>query len=53
MQFQTGKSEPPANFLEQKVFSVLLPGLEETLQVAKKTEVCKYCVVHDSTSIGR
>ena len=32
--------ETPSQYLERHVFPVLLPGIEETLQVAKKTEVC-------------
>ena len=31
--------ESPASFLEKELFEILLPGLEETLKVAKSTEV--------------
>ena len=31
--------ETPAAYLKKHIFPVLLPGIEETLQVAKRTEV--------------
>ncbi len=38
-----GVAESPSSFLESKVFEILLPGLEETLKVAKVTEVSSWC----------
>ena len=38
MNISAGK-ETPAAYLEKYIFPVLLSGIEETLQVAKRTEV--------------
>ena len=50
--FPVSLAESPDSYLEEKVFPILLPALEQMLRTAVETEVSAGCRVHCSARLG-